>query len=63
MTDDRMALIEASQKADQRKFPRRLSETTLQFLLSAVSARSAAPGRPAGGESGRHPTGYGSLRC
>ena len=35
MTDDRMALMEASQKADDGNFLRNLAETVLQILMEA----------------------------
>ena len=35
MTDDRMALIEALQKADDGNFLRSLAETVLQILMEA----------------------------
>jgi putative transposase len=35
MTDDRMALMEALQKADDRNFLRSLAETVLQILMEA----------------------------
>ncbi len=35
MTDDRMALIEAFQKADDGNFLRSLAETVLQILMEA----------------------------
>ena len=35
MTDDRMALIEAIQKADDGNFLRALAETVLQIIMDA----------------------------
>ena len=35
MTDDRMALMEALQKADDGNFQRNLAETVLQILMEA----------------------------
>lgn len=35
MTDDRMALLEALQKADDGNFLRSLAETVLQILMEA----------------------------
>ena len=43
MTDDRMALMEALQKADDGNFLRSLAETVLQILMEAdVEGRIAA---------------------
>ena len=40
MTDDRMALMEALQKADDGNFLRSLAETVLQILMGSSIART-----------------------
>ena len=70
MTDDRMALMEALQKADDGNFLRNLAETVLQILMEAdvegvigAGATSAAAiGRPGATATatGRSTRGWGS---
>ena len=54
MTDDRMALMEALQKADDGNFLRSLAETVLQILMEAdVEGQIGAGGHERTGERRR----------
>lgn len=53
MTDDRMALIEALQKADDGNFLRSLAETVLQILMEADVEGMIGAGGTSAAASGR----------
>jgi hypothetical protein len=62
MTDDRMALIEAVQKADHGNSLRAVAETVLQIIMDAdVEALIGAGGRESKWARARSTIGYGRL--